>query len=147
MTNWSQKRLKKQLLPIGKNLKPESRRVEVRVVTLTRIGILNQGPRFTGKRKAEAEADPKREKKKSREVSEPLEESEPEPGRDLFYQLTLSASYPCPPNPLTPFPSQRQQRSDVALLRRQLPEYFKTSYPSSMARYASFETGASSMAQ
>ena len=33
-----------------------------------------------GKRKAEAEADPKREKKKSREVSEPLEESEPEPG-------------------------------------------------------------------
>jgi len=32
-----------------------------------------------GKRKAEAEADPKREKKKSREISEPLEESEPEP--------------------------------------------------------------------
>lgn len=52
------------------------------VVTLTRTGVLNQGPRFAGKRKAEAEADPKREKKKSREVSEPLEESEPEPGKD-----------------------------------------------------------------
>lgn len=57
-------------------------------------GMLNQCSRFTGKRKAEAEADPKREKKKSREVSEPLEESEPEPGKDVpALSDTLSAPY------------------------------------------------------
>lgn len=39
-------------------------------------------PNLAGKRKADSEADPKREKKKSRELSEPLEESEPEPGKD-----------------------------------------------------------------
>jgi len=68
------------------NLKPGSKHVEVRcrvVVMLTCTGMLNQRSHPTGKRKAEAEADPKREKKKSREISEPLEESEPEPGEGV----------------------------------------------------------------
>ena len=55
--------------------------LSVAIVTPTRIPI--QCSHFTGKRKAEAEADPRREKKKSREISEPLEESEPEPGKDV----------------------------------------------------------------
>jgi hypothetical protein len=55
-------------------------------MTLTRIPI--QCSHFIGKRKAEAEADPRREKKKSREISEPLEESEPEPGKDIPARLS-----------------------------------------------------------
>ncbi|KAF9652234.1 hypothetical protein BDM02DRAFT_3183943 [Thelephora ganbajun] len=43
-----------------------------------------------GKRKAEVEADPKREKKKSREISEPLEESEPEPAPTKKRRVTTS---------------------------------------------------------
>jgi bromodomain-containing protein 8 len=53
------------------------------VVTVTPSRLPKQRSYFTGKRKADAEADPRREKKKSREISEPLEESEPEPGEDV----------------------------------------------------------------
>ena len=73
-------------LPKRTSQKPELKPVEVgllHVVTLPPTGTLNHWSRHTGKRKADAEADPKREKKKSREVSEPLEESEPEPGKDV----------------------------------------------------------------
>jgi len=55
--------------------------------------MLNQCSRPTGKRKAEAEADPKREKKKSREISEPLEESEPEPGENVPALLVLLSAF------------------------------------------------------
>ena len=153
MTNWSQRRPKKQSLPRRTNLKPRSRHVGVchsHVVLLTRTGVLNQRSHFAGKRKADAEADPKREKKRSREVSEPLEESEPEPGKavpvpSVYPIYLLSMPSLTPPTP--PFFFQRQPRSDVAPPRKQLPEYFRMSYLSSMTRYVSFETGASSMAQ
>lgn len=62
------------------------------IVTLARIP-----KRFShsiGKRKADTEADPKREKKKSREISEPLEESEPEPGKDIPELLWRTLSTP-----------------------------------------------------
>jgi len=75
------------------------------VVMLTCTGMLIQCSHPTGKRKAEAEADPKREKKKSREISEPFEESEPEPGEvSLCYQRNLSAFCPLSltPSPLYP---------------------------------------------
>lgn len=86
MMKWNRRRLKRRLPPRRTNLKLGFKRVEVRCLHAalsTRTGILNQCSYFIGKRKAEAEADPKREKKKSREISEPLEESEPEPGKGV----------------------------------------------------------------
>ena len=93
MTNRNRRRPKKQSSPKRTSPKSGSKRAEVRflhVVALSHTGMLNQCSHLTGKRKAEAEADPKREKKKSREISEPLEESEPEPGKDI----PVSSVYP-----------------------------------------------------
>ena len=63
----------------------------VTIVTPSRVPV--QCSYFTGKRKADADADPKREKKMSREISEPLEESEPEPGEDVLGLLMGPAEY------------------------------------------------------
>ena len=101
MTNWNKRRPKNQSLPKRTNPKPGFKHAEVRrlrVVMSICTGVPNQYSNSTGKRKAEAEADPKREKKKSREISEPLEESEPEPGKDVpVLPVCSSASCQHPP--------------------------------------------------
>ena len=67
-------------------------------VISTFTGILNHCLYFTGKRKADTEADPKREKKKSREISEVPEESEPEPGKDApIFLVHPTCTFPTEP--------------------------------------------------
>lgn len=85
------------------------------VVITTITKIPNQSSHRTGKRKADAEADPKREKKKSREISEPLEESEPEPGKVIPDPLH---SFPNPPPFFFPSANKEATRNH---LRGNLP--------------------------
>ena len=84
------------------------------VVITTITKIPNQSSHRTGKRKADAEADPKREKKKSREISEPLEESEPEPGKDIPDPLH---SFPNPPL-FSPAPTKKRRGTTSGVTSR-----------------------------
>ena len=88
-----------------------SRGLFPRVAVVAPTRIPNQYSRSTGKRKADTEADPKREKKKSREISEPLEESEPEPGKDIS-DLSADPIYTPPQHPLfffSPVPTKKRR--------------------------------------